>query len=411
MRLLIVGHGCNPYTSSEPGLTWNWSWYMAAEHIVHLIAHPQSRGDVDAFLSKTPRPNLHIHWVDVDSPIDQWDPAAGEKGIQFHYMLWLRRASKLARELHRRHGFDIVHHVGWATVSVPSPFWKLGCPLVWGPLGGGQFSPRPLMGVYKTRQWKEAVRTMRVKFLPLYPAFRRSVQKASRVLATNRETRALLRAGGAAHVDLMFDNALRSEFLPAQLPVRERREELRILWVGKLIRWKGLDLALRALAVLGPASRTSMSVVGAGPVRNEFEETARSVGLGDRVDFKGRVDWSRMPGEFTAADVLLFTSLRDSSGSVVLEAMAYGLPVITLDHGGIGTFLPADAGLKVEVSDMNATIGRIAAAIQYLRDHAEERHRMGCAASTYAQENTWEKRVAAMQHVYDEVRSVAPVRH
>jgi glycosyltransferase involved in cell wall biosynthesis len=181
-----------------------------------------------------------------------------------------------------------------------------------------------------------------------------------------------------------------------------------LLWAGKLIRWKGLDLALRALAALGPDSRVRLSIAGDGPLRREFEVTAKELGLGGRVIFKGRVAWSDMPGEFVAADALLFTSLRDSSGSVVLEAMAHGLPVITLDHGGIGTFLPSDAGLKVRVSTIEKTVENIATAIQYLRDHPEERRQMGDAAYRYARENTWENRTTAMQAIYQEVLS-API--
>jgi glycosyltransferase involved in cell wall biosynthesis len=348
---------------------------------------------------------LYIHWVDDDSAFDMRRRIPPPEASYWRYLLWIRKAFSCAGKLQTKERFELVHHVGLGTVSVPSPFWKLGCPLVWGPLGGGQVAPRSLISIFKDQWLEETLRTLRVKALPFHFSFRRSVREASRVLATNQETVAILKAGGAARVDLMLDNALRSEFIPKALPARERKGCLNLLWAGRLIRLKALDLALKAVAVLGPNSGVWLSIVGDGPLRREFEETAKDLGLTGRVTFKGSVAWRDMAREFLSADSFLFTSVRESFGSVVLEAAAYGLPVIALDHQGVGTLLPSGTGLKVPVSTVDETTAAIARAIEYVRDYPAERETMGRAAYAYARQNTWEARASEMETIYREVQS------
>ena len=69
---------------------------------------------------------------------------------------------------------------------------------------------------------------------------------------------------------------------------------------------------------------------------------------------------------FNEADAFLFTSLRDSFGSVVLEAMGHGLLIVTLNHQGVRDFVPADGGVKVSVESPEQTTRELAQAIDAL---------------------------------------------
>jgi glycosyltransferase involved in cell wall biosynthesis len=390
MKVLVIGHGCDPNTGSEPGKTWNLAYHLGKTHTVHLIAHPHRREAVEEYLRDHPNPNLHLHWVTIPSKIDPWEPT-GSHGIKSHYIIWLRRAFQFAHGLHRAVKFDVVHHVGWGTVSIPSPFWKLGIPLVWGPLGGGQVTPKELLGLYGRGKLLERLRTAHVASLKFLPSLRRSVAKASLLLATNRETAEVLRSAGARRVELFPDNGVGEASLPAGIPPRFSRNGLTLVWADRVIPLKCLELALRSVAALSQEYCVKLIVAGDGSDLARCKKLASELQIRPQVEFRGEVESKRMRSLFVEGDVFFFTSLRDSNASVVLEATSYGLPVLALDVGGVGTFCPSEAAIKVPPLSPRETVRRFACAIGTLHDSKELRLNMSLAARRFATLHTWER--------------------
>jgi len=404
MNILLVGHAYGPGLGSEPGLTWNWAWHLSASHQVWVLAHPKWRDEVERVLVETPNPNLHVVWVTLPPRIDPWDHRRGERGIRVHYLLWQRAAFRTASRLHRHLGIDLVHHVSWNSLSGPPLLWRLPVPFVWGPVGGGQLAPVAFRR-YFGRNWRfQALRNSRVRLLPYLPMLRRTVRRSALLLATNRETARVMEAAGGQGVRFLYDNGLSAESLPACPPERAPSAGLTLLWAGRLEARKALPLLLEAMARtrdLEPAPR--LLVAGDGPLRAEWETMAGQLGLGEQVRFLGLVPWRQMPTVFRDADAFAFTSLQDSSGSAVFEAMAYALPVLTLDHQGMAMVLPDDVGIKVPVTTPEETVAGLADGIRRLARSPDVRRGMGEAAWVCANSQTWARRAALMSSWYHEV--------
>src|SRR5204863_8820221 len=108
------------------------------------------------------------------------------------------------------------------------------------------------------------------------------------------------------------------------------------------------------------------------------------------------------------ADIFLFTSVRDSFGTVVLEAMTYGVPVVALDLHGVAARMPADAGIKVPVASRQETVRRLAAGLERLADNPGLRYEMGVAGWRYARTQLWSARAAEMNLLYRRVAAAPP---
>lgn len=404
MKLYLVGHAISPFRGSEPGNTWNWAWELSQYVPVTVLAHPQYREEVETHLKSVPNPRLRIHWVDVKG-VDPWRPDRGERGIRLHYLLWVREVARELRGLLDQEGRAgvLVHHVSWGTFSVPPPFTGLGVPVVWGPVGGGQKAPKAFLKYWGKERWREVLRSWRITLLSGSPWWQRTVRQYALVLATNRETLALLQGAGAKDVRPFLDCGVPVGFGLATPPKEARASlgTLRVLWAGRLESRKALPLALEAL--VQTRANVELWVAGDGPKRVAWETVAKTLGLEGRVRFLGWVPPQKMPHLFQEVQAFLFTSLRDSFGSVVLEAMAFGLPVIVPDHQGVGTFVPEDAGLKVPVTTPEEAVAGFARALERLASDPGLRLRLAQGAWRYAQKERWDHRAHRMLELYEEV--------
>jgi glycosyltransferase involved in cell wall biosynthesis len=309
--------------------------------------------------------------------------------------------------MHQESPFDVAHHVSWGTVSRPPLLWRLPIPFVWGPVGGGQVAPAVFLRYFGSWRRREVLRTLYVRAVRYRPLLRNAIRHSASILATNRETAHMLESIERSRVRLFLDSGIDGRFITEQATPRERRAEIQFLWVGKLEPRKCLPLTLEAISRVKNELAFRLLVAGEGPFRNRWESLTTQLGLEDRVRFLGAVPHAEMPALYRASDTFIFSSLQDSFGAQVLEAMAAGLPVIALDHQGVGTFLPASAGIKIPVTTPEQTLAGLAEAIRRVAGSYELRQDLGRAAWEYAKTQTWENRAQAMCQLYAEVATSA----
>ncbi len=152
----------------------------------------------------------------------------------------------------------------------------------------------------------------------------------------------------AAMADRLVDLGVRSriEIVPSGIDLQafgagRRRKEIRAqlgaegeeplaLTVGRLAREKNLELMIDALAG-EPASKVRLAIVGEGPHSEALRRHAAQRNVADRVRFVGHVESSLLPDLYASADVFLFSSVTETQGIVLAEALAAGCPVIAVE--------------------------------------------------------------------------------
>jgi len=115
--------------------------------------------------------------------------------------------------------------------------------------------------------------------------------------------------------------------------VRDEKRERTFLFSGSLIERKGVDLLAAAFVRLAQeVPQVRLKIVGEGELRDSLARTLQTVS--ERVELIGFKDWSELPSEYAAADVLCVPSRYDGWGLVVPEGLASGLPVIGTNRMG-----------------------------------------------------------------------------
>lgn len=144
---------------------------------------------------------------------------------------------------------------------------------------------------------------------------------------------------------------------------------LRLLFVGRLVNQKGLDVLFKALATMKDHTDWSLTIAGEGPLKDELALASYSLGINDRVVFRGWLERDHIPAVYEQADVFVLPSRDEGMPNAMLEAMAAGLPVIGSRVAGLEeVILDGETGLLVPPEDADALA-------QALRTLIEDRDR------------------------------------
>jgi len=161
--------------------------------------------------------------------------------------------------------------------------------------------------------------------------------------------------------------------------------------VGNLVPEKGFELAIE---MLGHQAEMRLVIVGDGPLRNELGMLASRLGVAERVSFLPVMAQSELRGVYSAADVLLLTSTREGWPNVVLESLACGTPVASVDVGAVRDMLTDPAvGRIVPARDAR----QLSTAVFELLQNGEAAEEQGRRARAHACRFDWAS-ISRAQH-------------
>ena len=393
---------CGPGRGSEPGIGWNWLRQASRRSEVWVLTTEESKAGYE----QNPLPNAHIVMV---PSFKRWNALwkLGIPGLSWLYYYWWQwKAYRVAKKLHAEIGFDVVHHITFGSWRAPSFLCLLPIPFIWGPVGGGETVPRRLR---RELGWAgraaEMVRSACQIASRWDPFVRLTMRRATLILAANRDTAELMPGCYRDKVATMPAIGMSlSEGAAAVLPPVEESGYL-VLFAGMVEPRKGIALALKAFERFVQAKgNATFVVIGDGPDRERLAGLARQLGISERVRFLGALPRTQVLGWMQAADALLFPSLRDSGGFVLLEAMTAGKPVICLDLGGPGEIVTTDCGIKVRPKHTEQVVADLAAALQYLANEPELGRALGQAGRRRVQEQfEWDQKGEHAMELYRQV--------
>lgn len=362
-RILISAYACGPEQGPEAIAGWAIAKAATETGDVWIITRERFRDALADALVAAPELAARITVVHVDLPqsVLRWKRRSWD--LYWYYAMWQRLAGRTAARLHVEHDFDAVHHVSFANDWLPCGVADLGIPLIWGPVGGASRVP-----IMRLRRWLGLRGTATEVVRRLATAIPRALwgdptaRRAALVVAQNED---VARRYRRARQIVVEPNAAFTDEIPAHRGSESGRVAV---FAGRLVAWKGAALAIEAIAQPAAAG-WRLIVLGDGYERKRLRRFASSLGVADRIEFRGHVSREQTLDTLASSDALLFPSMHDQAGWIVGEASAMGLAVVCLDLGGPPTLAHTN-GHVVPVGPADLP-GRLAVA---LRDAPAEPH-------------------------------------
>jgi glycosyltransferase involved in cell wall biosynthesis len=366
MRVLVIAPF---FDACTPGESWStFKWVQGISELCECVVLTQHRRGWDASRSAVAA-KLVVNWDEPELP--------GMKGrfaweLKPGYLFFYHRARRWIKQaLRRGDRFDLIHQINPLALRYPCPARGLGIPYIIGPLAGSLPTPEAMKATTPERQWYRKLRQLDSLRLRYDPWLRDSYAGAAAVVGVAPYVKDLLAPCAPRRFEIMSETGVESVAAAPKAPPKPGHP-LRLLFVGRLIRTKGIVEAIESVALAAKKCSITFDIVGQGDLASECEQLVARLGLGAIVRLHGRQPQEEVFRWYDRSDVFLFPSYREPSGNVVFEAMSRGLPVITSSVGGPGYVVTDGCGYRVVPDSRERFVTGLASAIKALSTQSEK---------------------------------------
>lgn len=385
MKILISAFVCSPGMGSEAG-RWRWVRGFAEAGVkVTLLTQTRFKAAIEAELAKDQFSNLPLDVIYFDLPeYLGWNKLrAVQKKIhpklerlawylwdRVYYYLWQYRAYRFIKQEISIHTvtYDLVLHMTYSAITRVTFMHWLPIPFAGGPFGGGECGVKSLDSTFPFQnRLIEKLRRFYIFLCKHGPHTRLMIRNADALFVKTNDTMNMI---GTKH--RLKSHILSEMIIDDDIDIRPRETgrnsdtEIKLLFVGRFLYWKGIDLGIRAFArYLSAKPNASLTLVGKGPEKSRWIALAQQLNVADKLKWVDWVSKDELNAVYDEHDIFLFPSLHDSGGNVVLEALSHSLPVVCLNAGGPPNIIDTTCGIAIDVdnADGDTVADRIADAL------------------------------------------------
>jgi glycosyltransferase involved in cell wall biosynthesis len=397
MNILYIAYSCNPYAGSEDKIGWCVPFESSKNNKVVVITKEEQRIPITRYLKDHPVENLEFYFVDIPRIYKELFKGFFYSG---RLNIWNNRAFPIANRICTEKNINIIHQI------TPVEFRSIGdygmiknIKFVCGPLGGGEFVPKELRDYTKGHRIVELLRCT------INHYYQRKLQNSDKlsncdyIMYANKETQSFLE-----RISLKYPGELFSEIglREDELAERQKKKNCVFLSVGRMIYRKGYDFLLDALLRVPDSLEYEVRIVGDGPELERLRnKCAKHPCLSRHVAFIGAISYKEIEKEYLQASTFIMPSIRETTGTVLLEAMSKGLPVIAINKFGAATVFDDDSGWLFDGDTKENYIENFKNAIVECITCPEIVEQRGITARKHAQNYLWQEKNLKYQGIYN----------
>ena len=390
MKLLLSAYACRPNMGSEPAVGWNWILELSKYYQLTVLTNFTNKPYIDSYIEQYGEiSNTSFIYVRPNKKLTFWYKE-WERFERLYYILWQKKALKIALKLNKATSFDAVQHLTYVTCVMPTYMYKLGIPFIYGPISGGEKIPAILkVPMNKKEKLVEIIRTLTLLIPKSSLNTQRAFKAASKIIVVTNDTKNLVPAKYRNKVEICQAISLNEAYFNERKKIKANSSTLKVLIAGRMLAWKGFDLGIDAvLRTLEQSIDIELTVLGTGNAgyMNNLKNKAGKY-LNNKIFFVDKVKYDEMPHFYDNFDILLNCSLRDSGCLVVMEAMGRGLPIICVNTGGPAVNTDESCAIKVEPALYNDTVENLASALIKVKEDKKLRDSMALNSRLFAEKH------------------------
>jgi glycosyltransferase involved in cell wall biosynthesis len=409
-NVLLCAYQCGLGLGSVSQIGWEWYSRLAQRIPLTLVTHSRNR---EALTNNgAPLANSEVRYIDTEwfaGPLYRLASRLFRSSqhsvflvssLDFYLYDW-----QALRELRRLSGrpWNLIHAVTPVSPIAATRLYRLGLPLIVGPWNGGLSSPTTFPEIMRQdAAWLYPLRSVGVWINALTGCTR----KAARILSATKATTESLPRSCRSRVRSLLENGVDLSLFQATdwNPAPSSETPLQVIFVGRLVPFKGISMLLEALEWVHDEIAIRLSVVGEGPLRESLQREVNDRGLAGIVEFTGNLGLRQVATRMRQAHLFCLPSVRESGGAVLLEAMACALPVTAVAYGGPAEIVDDQVGRLLSAQGREAVVHDLMSVFHDVVRQPEIWRLKGLAGRQRAVEQYgWDAKIGHALTIYGEV--------
>lgn len=314
------------------------------------------------------------------------------------------RMRRIARDVVTAHGVAVVFQPTPISAKALSFLYRLGVPVVIGPMSGGMELPPAFRGMDSALvRWSiRSSRTLAALMHRLFPGKR----EAAALLVANRRTRRALPPGVRGRICHVMESAVDLDRWRMREPkVAVPDGVVSFIFCSRFVDWKGIRYLVQAFAPLAREGGVRLELVGDGDLFEEIRAFVEAEGISGQVVLHGRLPLDQYIALLREADVFVSPSLRECGGIAMMEAMAIGVPVIAAKWGGAEQYAGTDCAILVEPVSEDIFVAGLTSAMRRLALSPELRSALGVAGRRHLEVagHGWRDRASSVLRIIQDI--------
>ncbi len=407
MNILINAYACAPNWGSEQGMAWHWITELAKMHNLYVITEGEWKKEIEEAVALLDvKDNIHFYYNPVSDKIRSMCWNQGDWRFYWYYRKWQKKTLTIARQICSEHRIDIIHQLNMIGFREPGYLWDIyDTHYIWGPVGGMEIVPLSyLSGMPLSKKTKYIVKNM-LNHLQIRYSTRvcKAIHRADIVIAATQGTyNSFVKLH---HIKPVYMNEAGCTISEQHTAHNFNKDQLDILWVGRFLDTKKLDIAIRTIAKVKDLP-VFLHIVGNGSDTENamYQQMADKMGISNNIKWYGKLANKKVQEMMNQMDLFLFTSVLEGTPHVVLEAITNCLPILCIDTCGQGQLVNEAIGWKVPLTNPQQNSTDFAAILRHIIINRDEIKQKSDNCKQRQRELSWENKLVTMNKIYQQLQ-------
>jgi len=333
MKILISAYSCEPNSGSEHEVGWCWIKALSKNNKNKITVITRKSNKKKIYLENTlcKKKNVNFWFYDLPDFFLKILKKKNKKNTYLYFYLWQLLIYFKFKSKINKIKFDFIHHVTFVSLRIPSFLFLCNSIFFFGPVCGGEVIKNCLIKDFSLKaKIIEYLRLISNYYIKYSPIMNLLFLKSKKIILTHEVNLSLVPK--VFHKKVVIVPSIFNDKIFFKNKIKKNYN---IYFAGRLLEWKGAHYLIKIFKKLYKANnKIKLEIFGDGPLKAKIIDQVKNEVFKNNIKLYGLLPQSKFLKKIKKSDLLIFPTLRDSGGYVILDALKNNINVLTTNAPG-----------------------------------------------------------------------------